>query len=99
MNGLLLACNGNQPEMIDFLIKNVYNNKNLSDKNFINDKNETGQSALWLCCLHGNLSSIKEIFNEYGATVDCNNCNTKVAAPLHVGECYLSCVLLLHLWV
>lgn len=89
MTPLLLACNANKPDMIEFLLNNIYNNNNNSNKNSklfdINDGCHDNSTAVYLCAAHGNLSGLKLIVKYYGNNIDWNKCDDGGISPFFLG--------------
>ena len=89
---MLCACNTNHVSTINYLICNVYssNNNNKSESNDIklfdiNDAVDTGETALWLCCANGNISSTSLLFERFVNLIDVNKCNNDAKSPFWIG--------------
>ena len=91
MSPLLCACNNNHVSTINYLICNVYskNNNNKQESNEtklfdINDTDDRGATALWLCCVNGNIASISLLFEKFGERIDVNKCDNNGMSPFYL---------------
>lgn len=85
-NGLIAACDSNETEMIQYLIKNIFNNKSHSNKKFdINHTAEESVTAFYYCAANGNLAAIQAIIHEFGVhVIDTNKCDLDGGTPFWV---------------